>query len=61
MAALCRHKNVQILKFRLYLYIHHTGRGEAVYLLQQPESVKNLDTRGNDEAKAIAIKEPVLL
>ncbi|EKK8221104.1 hypothetical protein PPQ61_002707 [Salmonella enterica] len=52
---------MQILKFRLYLYIHHTGRGEAVYLLQQPESVKNLDTRGNDEAKAIAIKEPVLL
>ncbi|HCH8265880.1 TPA: hypothetical protein NNP39_003166 [Salmonella enterica] len=43
MAALCRHKNVQILKFRLY-YIHHSDRGGAAYLAQRPEPVKNLDT-----------------
>ncbi|ESG70861.1 hypothetical protein SEEK9263_10578 [Salmonella enterica subsp. enterica serovar Kentucky str. ATCC 9263] len=43
MAALCRHKNVQILNCG-FTYIHHSDRGGAAYLLQRPEPVKNLDT-----------------
>ncbi len=41
MAALCRHKCVQILKFRLYFHIHHSDRGGGS-LSQRPEpSVKS--------------------
>ncbi|ESE84831.1 hypothetical protein SEI61121_11611 [Salmonella enterica subsp. indica serovar 6,14,25:z10:1,(2),7 str. 1121] len=33
MAALCRHKNVQILKFRLYLYYHQIAVRQFIHFI----------------------------